>query len=342
MIKLLKKRWYLVLIVVAVSIFIFFKFQSSASSAKGKVDTYKVKRQTLKETLTLSGEVDATEKVSLKFQTSGRLAWVGVKEGDTVKKYQVIASLDQRDLKNRMTKYLNTYAKQRNTFEETKADNWNQQFALSPSLQDEAKRVLENNQFDLNNSVLDVEYQNLSLEYANLWSPIDGIVTHIDTPYSGINITPAGSEFQIVNPETIYLTVMAEQSDVVHVKNGMKGEVVFDAYPDDAFSGKVDYISFAPLSGQTGTVYKVKLLLDSKAMKLPLKLAMTADITFTIREIEHSMGVPIKYFRKDDKGDYLNIERAGKKEKVYVKKGEEVDDMVEIKSGIEVGDTVYD
>lgn len=47
--------------------------------------TYKVKRQTLSESLTFSGSVDAQEKATLRFQTSGRLAWVGVTEGDVVK-----------------------------------------------------------------------------------------------------------------------------------------------------------------------------------------------------------------------------------------------------------------
>lgn len=342
MINFLKKRWYLVLAIVLISVFVFFRFRNSADSAEKKVDTYKVKKENLKETLTLSGEIDAEEKVSLKFQTSGRLAWVGVKEGDEVKKFQVIASLDQRDLKNRMQKYLNTYSSQRLSFEQSKDDNWNKQFDLSESVREKAERTLEDSQYDLNNSVLDVELQSLSLEYANLWTPIAGIVTHIDTPYSGVNITPAGSEFQVVNPDSVYLTVTAEQSDVVHLKKGMTGEVVFDAFPEDSYTGEVDYISYAPMTGESGTVYKVKVTLDPSAKKLSLRLAMTSDITFVIREIDNVIGVPIKYMENDAKGDYLNIERKGKQEKVYVKKGREVDDMVEIKSGLQVGDVVYD
>src|SRR3990167_2084606 len=72
------------------------KLLSKAMKEKEKnkpKETYTVKRQALKETATFSGEVDADEKVKLKFQTAGRLAWVGVKEGDIVKPYQGIASL---------------------------------------------------------------------------------------------------------------------------------------------------------------------------------------------------------------------------------------------------------
>ena len=298
--------------------------------------------ETLKETLSLSGEIDAEEKATLKFQTSGMLVWIGVKEGDDVKKYQTIATLDQRDLKNRLTKYLNTYAKQRNTFEETKDDNWNQQYALSEVLRNEAKRVLENNQYDLNNAVLDVEYQNLTVEYANLWTPIDGIVTKVSTPYSGVNITPAGAEFEVVNPKTIYLSVIAEQSDVVLLKKGMEGQIVFDAYPEKTYTGIVDYISFAPKTGETGTVYQVKLLLDKDAQEMPLKLAMTGDVEFVLSEKRNVLAVPIQSVKKDLKGDYVTRIKNNKKEKVYVKRGDEYGSKVEIKNGLEVGDIVYD
>src|SRR3989344_8887947 len=198
MIKFIKKRWYLILIILAIAIFIFFQ-NKQASSSQDQPDTYRVKKETLEETLSLSGEIDAEEKIALKFQTSGRLAWVGVKEGDAVKKYQTIAALDQRDLKNRLQKYLNTFVSQRLSFEQTKDDYWNKQYDLSELIRKSAQRTLEDSQYDLNNSVLDVELQNLSLEYANLWTPIEGVVTKVSTPFSGVNITPSGAEFEVIN-----------------------------------------------------------------------------------------------------------------------------------------------
>lgn len=340
--EFLKKRWYLVLIIVVIALFIFIQNRKATTSTEKKVNTYKVKRETLKETLSLSGEIDAEEKVALKFQTSGRLAWVGVKEGDVVKKYQAIASLDQRDLKNRLQKYLNTFSSQRLTFDQTKDDYWNRQYDLSESIRKSAERTLQDNQYDLNNSILDVELQSLTVEYANLWTPIEGIVTHVDIPYPGVNITPAGAEFEVVNPKTIYLSVTAEQSDVVLLKKGMEGEIVFDAYPDKTFTGVIDYISFAPKTGETGTVYQVKLILDKAGQELPLKLAMTGDVEFVLNEKKNVLSVPLQFVKKDSKGNYVTRERQGRKEKIYVKRGEEFDSKVEIKNGVEVGDIVYD
>jgi macrolide-specific efflux system membrane fusion protein len=106
-----RKYWFWGLVVVAVLGFVGFKMFAPVP-LKGK--TFTVKKGDLRDTLSFSGTVDASEKVALKFQSSGRLSWVGVKEGDVVKKFQGIASLDRESLKKTMANYLNTYLKERN------------------------------------------------------------------------------------------------------------------------------------------------------------------------------------------------------------------------------------
>lgn len=341
MIKFLKKRWYLILF--GVLFLGFFLYKNNADSkAKNKVDSYTIKRENLKEVLTLSGEIDAEEKATLKFQTSGRLAWVGVKEGDFVKKYQVIASLDQRDLKNRMTKYLNTYAVQRNTFEQGKDDNLSNQNDLSQSIRDEAKRVLENNQYNLNNTVLDVEYQNLSLEYVNLWTPVEGIVTHVSVPFAGVNITPAGADFEVVNPKTLFFSVSAEQGDIINLQEGAVGDISFDAFPEKKFKTTVYYLSFSPKDGETGTVYELKLKLDDEAASLPLRLGMSGDVDFTIKEEDGVLSVPSSFIKKDKKGDYVYIGSPDKKVKKYIDISREIDGKYIITNGLQEKEVIYD
>ncbi|MBW7960030.1 efflux RND transporter periplasmic adaptor subunit [Patescibacteria group bacterium] len=333
---------YRIFVILAVVVIIFFVYKNNQTEIKREDKGYTVKKENLKDVLTLSGQIDADEKVSLKFQTSGRLAWVGVKEGDFVKKYQTLASLDQRDLKNRLTKYLNTYAKQRNNFEQTKDDNWNYQYALSQEIRDAVKRILENNQYDLDNTVLDVEYQSLSLEYSSLWSPIEGIVTRVDTPFAGVNITPATAEFDVVNPNTVYFSVTADQTDVVNLKVGDRGEVIFDSFPDERYEGEVSYISYSPKTNEAGTVYEVKISIDDKTKELPLKLGMTGDADFIVKEENDVLALPSGYLKKDKKGKYVFIKIADKKVKRYVKTGDEIDGKTVILEGVNAGDKVYD
>ena len=337
MIEFLKKKWYFLVIILLVFFLIFIQTQAKKTEVEEKMT---VKKQNLKETLTLSGEIDAEEKVSLKFQTSGRLVWVGVKEGDYVKKYQAIASLDKRDLKNRLDKYLNNYLKQRNSFEQTK-DDYEETYEFSTGdLHKRAKRILENSQYDLNSAVLDVEYQNLLLEYADLWTPIEGVVTHIDIPKAGVNITPANANFEIVNPKTLYFSATVEQADVVNLKEGMKGKLTLDSFSDFEDEVKVSYISFSPKSGETGTVYQVKLELSEKTKKLPLRLGMTGDVEFLIKEKNKVIALPSRFIKKDKKGSYVFVKENNKKIKKYIKIEEEIDGKIVIKSGLNEGEII--
>jgi len=337
MVNFIKKRWYFFAIFFLMLVLIFTQQRYEKTKSEEKLI---IKRENIKETLTLSGEIDAEEKVVLKFQTSGRLAWVGVKEGDYVKKYQAIASLDKRDLKNRLDKYLNVYLKQRNNFEQTKDDYQETYEFSSGDLHKRAKRILENNQYDLNNAVLDVEYQNLLLEYANLWTPIEGIVTHVDVPKAGVNITPATATFEIVNPKTLYFSATVEQADVVKLKEGMKGKIILDAFSNFEDEGEIYYISFSPKSDETGTVYQIKLSLSEKTKNLPLRLKMTGDVEFVIKEKNNVIALPLRFVKNDKKGNFVYVKEKDKKVKKYVEIGEEIDGKIVIEKGLKVGETI--
>lgn len=338
----MKKRWYLVVLVVIVFALVGYR-NLQAAKAKNKENSYTVKRQNLKETLSLSGEIAAEEDVSLRFQTSGLLAWVGVKEGDRVKKYQAIAALDQRDVKNRLQKYLNTYQKYRWDYDQSVEDNQIKNTGgLSEDARREALRALDKAQFDLNNAVLDVELQDLSRQYATLVSPIAGEVVRIDTPYAGVNITPAGAEFEIVNPDTIYFSVTADQTDVVNIKANDQGTVVFDSFPDREYQGKVSYIAYTPKTGETGTVYEVRIKLDGAKTKLPLRIGMTGDVDFLVKEENNVLSVPSGYLNSDGHGSYVYVKTNGKKVKRYIQTGAEINGQTVITNGIAAGEAVYD
>jgi RND family efflux transporter MFP subunit len=199
---------------------------------------------------------------------------------------------------------------------------------------------LENSQYDLNSAVLEVEYQNLLLEYADLWTPIEGVVTHIDIPKAGVNITPANAAFEIVNPKTLYFSATVEQADVVNLKEEMKGKLTLDSFSDFEDEVKISYISFSPKSGETGTVYEVKLELSDKTKKLPLRLGMTGDVEFLIKEKNKVIALPSRFIKKDKKGSYVFVKENNKKIKKYIEIEEEIDGKIVIKSGLNEGEII--
>ena len=343
MVKFIKKRWYFFVGLLIVLSFIYYQRYTTQIKAQKERSTYTVKRQTLRDDLSLSGEIDAEEHVTLRFQSSGRLSWVGVKEGDYVQKYQGVAALDLREVQQNLKKYLNTYVNERLDYDQELQDSQIKYTGgLSEDARREALRVLEKAQYDLNNSVIDVELKNLAIEYSYLASPIDGIVVGVGSPYAGVNITPAQAEFEIINPNTLYFSATADQTDVIKLDQGKSGKIVFDAYPDETFSGTLSYISFTPKEDETGTVYKLKFQLDDKAKSLPLKMQMTGDLDILLQERKNVLAVPSGFIKKDKKGSYVKVNDQGKEVKKYVETDEEIGGNVIIKNGLSPGDVIYD
>ena len=336
-----KITWIIALLVVVVLV-AWNKFgQPEKKSAKET--THTVKKETLKQTLTVTGKLDAKEKITLRFQSSGRLNWVGVKEGDTVTKYQAIASLDQVELQKNLQKYLNTYESERRDFEQTK-EEYRQPaqgyWGLSWDQRNDADRALQKAQFDLNSAVLDVELKNIALRYATIYSPIDGIVTRLGTPIAGVNITPAQAEFEIVNPDSIYLSVLPDQTEVSTISSSQSADIVFDAFPDEHIEGRIQSIAFTPKAGETSTVYEVDVRFPLQ--RTTYRVGMTADATFTISEKPDVLAIPIRFVKSENGKTFVMKKTDTGKEKQYVQIGIESDDMTEITGGLAEGDILYD
>lgn len=341
--KLLKsKLLWIIIILVVVGITIGSSTAKTNKAKNAKTTTYTVTKQTVKETLSIAGTVEAEETATLRFQSSGLLAWVGVKEGDSVQKYQAIASLDQEELQKTLQKYLYTYDKTRWDFEQTKdeykAPEQNY-YNLSQNQRSDIDRAFEKAQFDLSSSVLDVELRALAIKYATLTTPIEGIVTRVGTPVAGVNITPTQAEFEIVNPKTLYLSVLPDQTEVGKLTSSMSAEISFDSYPDTLVSGTITSIALTPKSGESSTVYEVRVAFPLAAT---YRIGMTADATFVVNERPDVLAIPSLYLKTENGKPYVFRKVGNKKEKLFVTVGLEGDDLVEITGGLAEGDILYD
>lgn len=338
--SILVRRWYIVVLLIIVVGYLVYQNQNTQVKT-AEVKKYTVRRDTLKDTISLSGQINADQDVTLHFQSSGMLSWVGVKEGDMVKKGQLIATLDKREIQKRLQKYLAHYTNTRLDFDQKQDDNKDSNIlSLTDDQRRAALRLGDKSQNDLNSAVLDVEIQNLALEYANLVSPIDGIVVKADSPYAGVNITPTQAEFEIVNPNTLYFSALADQTEVIKLQPGKSGEIVFDAYPDIKNFGSINTISYIPKTGETGTVYEVKLAFNQYSSQY--RLGMTGDVTFPLTEKTNVISVPTTYVLTEKDKKYVWKVTNGKKEKQYIKVGDVYDTATEVLSGLSEGDQIVE
>jgi len=324
-------------------------YQANASIKNSEITKFDVKKETtvspkreiIKEEITLTGSVDASTKANLQFQTSGQLNWVGVKVGDKVKKYQAIASLNKEILKKQLQADFNTYRSALATFDDTQDKYKTEKDNLI--LTDDMKRILVRSQNTLDNSVINYELQDLTLKYATLTSPIAGVVTDVEQPNSGVNITPASANFSIIDPNSIYFKAQIDQEDVTRVKIGDKTTITLDSFPGQNFESEITYISFTPVSGQTSTVYEIRFkLVNNDNQDLKYRLGMDGDAVISLKEIPNSLTLPIDAIRQDKDEPYVFIKSGDNQvlTKKIVKIGIETDTTVEILEGLSENDQV--
>lgn len=303
-----------------------------------EIKTAKVTKKDLIKTISASGKIRSENEVTLKFQTSGQLAWVGVKEGDEVKKWQTIASLDKRELEKKFQKYANDYLSERWDFEQTQEDY--EETRERHLVTDAIQRILDKAQFDLNKAVLDYEIYDLVVKYATIYSPIDGIVTNIDAPVAGVNITPATATFTIADPNQVIFEANVDEVDIGEIKEDQKVILTLDAYSEEELESEVTQVSFTAITTRGGgTAFLAKINLPENE-ELKFKLGMNGDVEIILDKKENTLVVPSSAVMKRKDKYYVFVVKNGVAKKQEVKIGLETDTETEILGGISEGDEV--
>lgn len=328
--KIIKhKKITISVVLVLIGIFLFFKLQP-----KTIIPTQTIKKGDIIQSISVSGSIVAKKSVDLIFLVSGKLIYLGVKKGDQVKAYQTIAILDQRTVQKNLEQALLDYSKQRNTFEQTKEDE-NPNNLTVDNLDLKLKRILYDNQYDLDKSVKSVELQDLVKQQTVLSSPIAGIVTRADALNIGVNIG-ATSIFSIVDPNSLAFDMDVDEADIGKVNVGEDVTLSLDTYPDENISLKINNIDFASHTTSTGgNVYTVEGSLPQESFT-KFRVGMNGNADILISKKENVLIVPLssltdnKAYIQTDKGFILKP----------LKLGLQNDTEAEVLSGLKEGDII--
>ncbi len=338
-----------VLIIVILGIVFFFPKKQK------QITTQRVTLTDFKQTIAASGKINAENIANLNFLTSGKITYLGAKEGDAVYAYQTIAILDQKTVQKNIESALNDYMKQRNTFEQNKDSDKNnilyqqQKISLESTaknavsgqvedkyLNDLVKRLLENNQYDLNRAVYSVELQTFIQEQSVLTTPISGILISSGVKTTGVNISPT-TTFIVADPNTMTFEMDIDEADIGNIKIGQKVQLELDAYPEKLIQLVIEKIDFATHKTSTGGdafTVKARLLNDSS---LKYKIGMNGNAEITTQEKKNVIAIPISSI-VDDK--FVYVKNKSEYNKVPVKIGLQNDAEYEIISGLKVGDEI--
>jgi RND family efflux transporter MFP subunit len=330
----LKKYKMWVGAVVAIGLFSWFM---NTRKPHVQYDSFTVRTQPIEDTLELSGEVAAGNSATLRFGTGGLVTYLGAKEGDQVKKFQTIARIDSRQLQKVLDEKLNLYAIQRNTFDQTVDDNDNS--LPGGDVGRTLRRLLEKNQYQLDNTVKDVEYQDLAVKLAGIYSPIEGILIHTPITTTGVTVVPTDT-WNIVDPSSLYFAANLDETDLKRVTSGQKVNLKLDAYPDMSMDTMVSTIGFSPVETTTGTTYEVKVAIPAADMQ-SLRLGLNGTAAIVLTEKPNALVLPASAIANKNGSSYVYVKDGEKYTEHKVETGIENGGMVEIVSGVTDDQTIY-
>lgn len=306
------------------------------SRKKNGFDVSEVKRGEVVEELILTGEMKAVNYAELSFETSGKLIYVGVKEGEEVKKGALLGKLDTTTLNAAYQTALNNLraynATVENVHDQVKDHSGDETYAQKDTRT--AAEVAKDNAYE---AVIAAER---NLKGASIYAPFNGIVSFVANPFAGEFVLYSQKQFEVIDPTTIYFDVSADQTEVVELKEGMKARITLDAYDEDVITGEIESIGYAPDSTEVGVVYKVKVKLDDNMNAVDFRVGMTGDASFVMDKAEDVLYVPSGFIKSDKDGKYLLIDHGA--DKVYIELGLEGEEMTQVKGDISEGTPIYD
>jgi HlyD family secretion protein len=278
-----------------------------------RVTTAKVEKMDLVSKVTANGKIQAQRKVDMSALVMGQVVNLAVKEGDHVKKGQLLLQIDRAQLAAQAQRseasleaMRHDLDAARSTAAQAKLDyeraqrNFKGNILAEADLQ-KAKSNLETAEANLaateqrmRSSGAELTASRDSLSKTTVTSPLDGVVTALPIKEGEVTVigtmNNAGTQLMTISDMgTVEAVMMVDETSVPQVRLGQKATLSIDAYPNTKFQGTVTDVGSSPIAKNDPDLltltanseainFKVKIRLDKPPDTIRPGFSVTADI----------------------------------------------------------------
>jgi membrane fusion protein (multidrug efflux system) len=273
-------------------------------------------------TATLEAEADA----EIKAKVGGEVRRILVEEGDRVSAGQVLAVLDDRQLRLLAAQTRAALGKADRDF--------NRQIELHQKGL-VAAGAFENLKYDLDNQRAADDMARLNLSYSEIRAPFAGVVSarHIKL---GQEIAIGTSVFRVTDPTPLKASVFVPERELARLKPGQTATVSADALGGRTFPAVVKLV--APTVDAATATFKVTLEVNDP--KGDLKPGMFSRVAIVFERRADALTIPRIALLDTDGASNVFVVAGGKAEQRAIKTGLSNAGKVEVTEGLKGGEQV--
>ena len=231
----------------------------------------------LRDVARLTGTVEPSDTIQIKSQVTQQILHLLVKEGDFVKKGQLLFDLDREQLQLRheqlviavSTANLTLTSAERDL---SRAQGQIQNGSVSADHVQDLEIARDKARLALKTARLDLKSNERDLYYTRIAAPRDGQLIRLPVTEGEMAVGASAATGNVLgviaDPTRLKVVVEVSELDYPRLKMGQKVEISTEAQPDKLLQGRITYIppsASASTSNTSVMVFKVEVTIDQKA-----------------------------------------------------------------------------
>lgn len=308
-----------------------------------QVEITTVESRVITPTILASGSLTYQTEIRMGSEVMGRVQTLYVKEGDQVKRGDMLLRLDPATLQSQVEALEAGLRQSRLAIQraevasDTIETKWKRYETLRSSgvidanTYDEVRSQRDQARVELNSATESAAQTQARLNEAReqlakteLRAPIDGRVTQLiievgETAVPSATSIAGSDLLTIADTSNMYAEVNVNETDVARVVPGQTAKIVPAAFPDESWSGVVETVAVSPRTVQgQGKSYPVKIRLDAASAKnFHTGMSCRAEIATRGTDAPAVPAVPVQAVQYEDADDRNEPAKAS----VYVVEG---------------------
>ena len=292
------------------------------------VETSKVERMTITETIPANGKIQPVTEVKISPDVSGEIVELHVKEGDQVRKGDLIIKIKQDIYLSAVDQAMASVNSARASYKQQQAQtlrakqNYDRyaklyelrtvskaEYEAACAEWDVAQQQLDGAKYNISSAEARLKEARENLVKTTIYSPMDGIISKLSVELGERVVGTsqmAGTEmFRVADFSQMEVLVDVNENDIIRLNPGDSAQITVDAYTDRTFHGVVTEVANSSKTSATAgldqaTTFEVKVRISPESYidllaenSAPFRPGMSASVQIQTSKAENVLALPV-------------------------------------------------